>query len=311
MCKFIATAPADVTETLDIKSETSTDSTTTTIIPDTTTIFFIDSRHNEVDAKLPTTPSDIDEKIESIEADSDGRSSSLSSSTSETGSTTEIVRLDEFTENTTNRMDKLFSTAGHEETANSKISTQEPEEIDAEVKEIQKPTSKVEFERFVTEKKEEVNESTTKGFIESDFPSSTITSTEATPRLFVPSTDGTTTNSYNSSERTQAIDRIRKTMQAHVLRAILTLLSEARKQELEQTEENSQPEDQNVMESQITDESFSVISGGDYDSAENNDDEVTTDDAGKVITFDKKLQRYVYMDKEDYEVHYPVDYVSF
>lgn len=308
-----AAAPADVTEPVDIKSETLTVPTTTTDIPtDTTTGLFGDSRHNEVDAKLPTTTSDIDEKIESIEADSDVRSSSAS----ETISTTEIVHTDKFRESKTEEVDKFFKTAWHDETTISQISAQEPEEIETEVEKVQEPRSDVEFERFVTENGEEENESTTKGLDESALPSSTITSIEATPRLFVTSTDGTIsksmTESYNSSERAQAIDKIRKMMQAHVLRAILTLLSQARKQELEQIEENSQPRDQSVMESQITDESFSVLSEGDYDFSENNgDDEVTTDDDEKVIAFDKKLQRYVYMDKADYEVQHSADYVSF
>lgn len=283
MCCFTAAAPpADVSE-----SDITTDSTST-IVHDTTTIMS-DARQNEVDANFPkiddktTTLSDVDEKIGSIEADDEERSTQGEnvSSTEQSAklpldkSTTEVLEITASTEQHT-----TVSQMPREE----EVEAEEEDEYGEDVEEIEEPKSKAESERFATEAVEKVPPSTTTKIVPNDSTTSKIAHKVAVVPM--PAIEESTNKSATDNvERTKALHKIRNVLRAHILRTILTVLnSEAKQRQKSQTEEMHAQESQ-VVEEKLYGSGYDVSSGGD----------------DKVIAFDSNLQRYVYMDKGHYE----------
>lgn len=283
MCCFTAAAPpADVSE-----SDITTDSTST-IVHDTTTIMS-DARQNEVDANFPkiddktTTLSDVDEKIGSIEADDEDRSTQGENvfSTEQSAklpldkSTTEVLEITPSTEQHT-----TVSQMPREE----EVEAEEEDEYVEDVEEIEEPKSKAESERFATEAVEKVPPSTTTKIVPNDSTTSKIAHKVAVVPM--PAIEESTNKSATDNvERTKALHKIRNVLRAHILRTILTVLnSEAKQRQKSQTEEMHAQESQ-VVEEKLYGSGYDVSSGGD----------------DKVIAFDSNLQRYVYMDKGHYE----------
>lgn len=291
-------APADLGEseiTTDSTSSTfSLESTSTTFLPELTSTILsetsttiIDARQNEVDANFSngdekmTTLSDVDKKIESIEADFAERS-------------TVSQRVNDVDETTTEKEAVIKEKLLPDETVPEKISpsdesttifnkiTQQPE--DAE--EIQEPKNNKEFERFVTESEESTKEDSTTMKID---PTSSTIATRVV--LQQKPEHKSVMENPELTERAKALQQIKKMLKAHVLRAILTVLNEAKKRQIQE---------QHTSESQVVEEALYAFSGSECDCGEN--DDVSTDDSDKVIAFDKTLQRYVYKDKDDYEL---------
>lgn len=298
MWYFTIAAPADIEE-----KEFSTESTST-FLPETTTVIF-DSEQNEVDANFnnsdvkTTTMSDIDNKIDSIEADSRERSSERSSAFEENTSTQESVQLmDEFIETTTLDIEEpklpeteksIETSSQFEETTDSTNINQASKEIEAE--EIQEPTEHKKLERTAMESEEKPESTTIK--IETSSTTSEIT-TEKAIQESSPSNVKNGAESFSLAERTKALVELRKMLRAHALRTVLTLLNEAKKRQ------KSQAPQQQVLESQIFEDTVPASSFMSECGCDEND-EVSTSDEDKVIAFDKNLQRYVYMDKAEYE----------
>lgn len=283
MCCFTAAAPpADVSE-----SDITTDSTST-IVHDTTTIMS-DARQNEVDANFPkiddktTTLSDVDEKIGSIEADDEERSTQ-----GENVSSTEQSAKLPLDKSTTKVLEITASTEQHTTVSQmpreEEVEAEEEDEYVEDVEEIEEPKSKAESERFATEAVEKVPPSTTTKIVPNDSTTSKIAHKVAVVPM--PAIEESTNKSATDNvERTKALHKIRNVLRAHILRTILTVLnSEAKQRQKSQTEEMHAQESQ-VVEEKLYGSGYDVSSGGD----------------DKVIAFDSNLQRYVYMDKGHYE----------
>lgn len=302
MWHFTAAAPADGSE-----SEITTDSsstympeTTSIYLPETTIVYtttpLYDARQNEVDSKF-TTLSDIDEKIESIEADLDGRSTaSPESSTTEKNvaqpenltSTDNVLLMAELNESTTMEVEKSTNlateeTSNVEETTDFKEIAQQPEDVE----EIQEPMNNKKLESISTNESEGENFTTA----QSTQPPS-MTTLKAAPLLDA-GADNKTLATSDLTSRAKALQQIKRMLKAYTLRTLLTMLNDARKRQQSPTEE------QHAMESQVVEESIYAVSGSECECEQ--DDEVSTDDDDKVITFDKDSQRYVYADRGEHE----------
>lgn len=303
MWHFTAAAPADGSESEITTGSSSTymPETTSTYMPETTIVYtttsLYDARQNELDSKF-TTLSDIDEKIESIEADLGGRStmSPESSTTTEKNavqpenlfSTDNVLLMAELNESTTMEVEKSANlateeTSNVEETTDFKEIVQQPEDVE----ENQEPTSNKKLESISTNESEGENFSTTQS---AQPPSTTIL--KAAPILDA-GADNKTTAASDLTSRAKALQQIKRMLKAYTLRTLLTMLNDARKRQQSPTEE------QHAMESQVVEESIYGFSGSECECEQ--DDEVSTDDDDKVITFDKGLQRFVYTDREEHE----------
>lgn len=286
MCHFMTAAPADLGEseiTTESSSSTFLPESTSTTLPDTSTIV-MDARQNEVDAKFSngdeklTTLSDVDKKIESIEVDSNERSI-------ENQPVNGVEK--ETTENGAVITEKMLSGENTETTIFNEI-THQPE-----AEEIHELKNNNEFERFATKTEESINEESTTMKIDSSSKIATRVD------LLETSENKRFTENRELAERATALQQIKKMLKAHVLRAILTILNEVKKRQIQE---------QHTSESQVVEETIHAVSGSECDCGEN--DDVSTDDEGKVIAFDKSLQHYVYTDKDDYELLKPrSDYV--
>jgi transcriptional regulator of met regulon len=292
MCHFhfMTAAPADFAESEITTDSSSTTGLSSTILPDTSTTI-IDARQNEVDAKFSTgndqltTLSDVDKKIESIEADSNERSTESQPANDVEEDVTEkeaftMVKLLSDESVTTEKQFQIDTT-----TISNKITHQ--------AEEIQEPTNNNEFERFATETDENIKtESTTMKVDPSTSQIATKVVLQRKPE------DKNITEDSELTERAKALQQIKKMLKAHVLRAILTILNDAKKRQIQE---------QHTSESQVVEETLHAVSGSECEC----DDDVSTNDEDKVIAFDKNLQRYVYMDKLDYELlKTRSDYVS-
>lgn len=296
-CHVCKAAPGDLSE-----SPTTTDfnvpDTTTTMALVSTTDF--DTRQNEVDAKfanaeVDATESDINEKIESIENDDEKRSTeTLNENVSTTQSSTTLLLLDELNESTTPKGEDEES-ASDEPTTISNKNVKEPEAVE----EIREPNNNNKFERFATEAQQD--ESTTSS-TKISHPDSTIFEAATEGDVQQKSADAefseneTSTQSLQLLERTKALEPIRKVLKAHILRAIFTLLNQVKQRQQTLALEQQQ---QSVAESQVVEEILPPVSGSECDCGENED--VSTDDDGKVIAYDSASQKYVYMYLADYD----------
>lgn len=298
MWHFTAAAPADGSES---EITTFMPETTSTYLPETTIVYtttsLYDARQNEVDSKF-TTLSDIDEKIESIEADLGGRSTeSPESSTTEENvvqpenlpSTDNVLLMAELNESTTMEVEKSTNlateeTSNVEETTDFKEIAQQPEDVE----EIQEPMNNKKLESIFT------NESTGENFTTTQSTRPPSMTTLKAPPLLDAGADNKTTAASDLTSRTKALQQIKRMLKAYTLRTLLTMLNDARKRQQSPTEE------QHAMESQVVEESIYTVSGSECECEQ--DDEVSTDDDDdKVITFDKDAQQYVYTDREKHE----------
>lgn len=319
--QFIAAAPA--------KNEITTDVDTTTIASqeDITATPVIDTHQNEVDGKLSnddtrtTTLSDIDEKIENIELDY------VEKTTQEADALAQIKEIEpesieEETEDVSSFMATTSATISTttkylEET--STFDAREVEETTAttvderiarqseEIELIQelKNNNELEYltkgeddegeeeEEVETREDEEVSTSTTMSL---PLTTTSQITTELTQRS-VDLADKISTSVPELSERVKTLERIRNALRVHVLRTLLSLLSEARNRQNVQ--------ESHAMESQLIEEFVPAVgaiasSNSECDCGGENDD-VSTNDDDKIITFDKNLQRYVYKDEKDLE----------
>lgn len=289
-----AAAPADVTEYPDVsESEISTESTST-IVPDTTVVF--DSEQNEVDANLHNTDvkttilSEVDEIIKNIESESQEKSSEKSKLLDDIDDSPQVSEkiVNEFNE-TTVRSEHEESTEKSnaiEDTTVDRKMSQEPEEIEVEAEEVEEPTNNNKLEAVSSVSFEKLETTTIE---------STSTTSEKSLLQSSPSVMANGTKSSELEARTKMLVEIRKMLRAHLLRTVLTLLNEAKKRQPSQTLEH-----QHAMESQIVEETVPAFSGSECDCYEHSFD-VSTNDDDKVIAFDKNLNRYVYMDKAEYE----------
>lgn len=243
-------APADSGES-EITTTFLPESTSTTTLLETSTTV-IDAQHNELDAKFTngdeklTTTLDVDKKIESIEEDSDVRLTSI----------------------------QPIEKAVTEET-NDKTTLNAETTIEKKAEEFQEPKNNKKLERFVTETSGK-EESTT---MKIDPTSSTIATRVV---LQEKPEDKSVTENREMAERAQALMKIKKMLRAHVLRAVLTILNEARKRKIQE---------QYPSESQVVGKTIHM-SGSECDCREKSDF-----DDDKVIAFDKNLQHYAYIDK--------------
>lgn len=292
MCLYTTATPADVTE-----SDSTTDSTST--LPDSTTVLY-DSRQNEVDTKFlkgeetttSTTVSDVVEKIESIESDFAERAIKTSdddendfepesSHTTDESSTIEIDPDANLGSERISQMDKATTMTGITQKSRQSGETHEPEK-----------DSK--FERATNDEsdKEESTSVTTSSATQTTTSQvSTTSTTTAKPKLS-PAVKHDKEKS-ELTERAKTLQQIKQMLKAHVLRTVLTSLNEAKKRQQSQTQELL------TQESKVVEDSVHAASGHKCEYEENVD--VSTDDDDKIIAFDKDSQRYVYMDKEDYE----------
>lgn len=305
MCCFVVAAPTEESST-DFSTTYSID--TTTNLPETTsnlpdsTVTTLDPRQNEVDAKLAseaTTPFEIDEKIDSTD---DVERSTERQMLEDNPSTTERLSgllSDELNESSTseNEMSTTENLAIVEQTSALVKTTRVAEEAE----ETREPSNNNEFERFATEAEEAstttVMTTTTSEKIVSEEPTTEKTASEVFAQQ--KSADGEIkdeirTDGPELSEQRKALVQIKKILQAHVLKALVTLLNEVKQRQQVQAHE------QQTMESQVVEGSLHSSIGSDCACEEN--DEVSTSDDNKVIAFDKLQQRYVYMDKRDYEL---------
>lgn len=290
MCHVTMSAPGVVSE-----GETTAEFTST-YQPDTTTTSY-DARQNEIDAKFSngvetTTSSDIDGKIESIETDDAERSverqmpETVTENVSATESTTELL-LAELNESTTTEFASSTNTAPLVgETTLADESSQMPEAVE----EIQEPRNNKQLEELATRSEED--ESTTNAIDEASTTSKRTTEVALQQKSDVE--DEIKPEKSVADERSRVLLQIRKMLKAHVLRALLTLLNEAKKRQQLQIDE------QHVMESRVAEETFHSVSGSECECE--GTDEVSTNDDDKVIAFDENLQRYVYTDKQDYKL---------
>ena len=296
---FTATAPADVIEVVDISEREISTESTSTLLPDISTVVFdseqneVDTKFNEVDVKT-TTMSDIDSKIESIEAESQERTSEKSSEEEiSTQGTSMMINEPETTtpQLSNSEVFEIEKNSHSEETTECREITQASEELEAEVEEIQEPTENKNLERTAKESDERTETTTTESL------STTLQiSTE------VPLQESSVSDLMNATQiseveaRTKLLIEIRKMLRAHLLRKALTMLNEAKKRQLFQTPE------QHATESRIVEEIVPAFSGSECECDEQAD--VSSKDEDKVIAYDKNLHRYVYMDKMEYEQKY-------
>lgn len=316
MCCFVE---AILAESFEDSSTTYTDDTTT-FQPETTsylsetssslldtTITTLDPRQNEVDAKLtteanqPITVSEIDLKIDNIESERSTERQMLDGNPSTTEQLSRLL-LDELNESTTsdNKMSADSSSERHSIVEQTTTSLVESSQVAEDVEEIQEPKNDNEFERFATEAEEESTSTTTITVTAKQSVTEEPTEAKTEAEVFVQqkSYDGELkdeiiTDSPELSEKRKALLQIKNLLRAHILKTLLTLLNEVKQRQKMQAPE------QQTMESHVVEESLHSASSSDCKCEEN--DEVSTSDESKVIVFDKNQQRYVYMDKEDYE----------
>lgn len=303
MCYFTAAAPADISQPDDVnESEIFTESTST-YIPETTTIDF-DIRHNEVDAKLPkldettatmSTVPDVDRKIESIEADFEQRPTSEASTTVIEETSTQhqkIHEMEELNESTT--IENVKSRSLTTETTSTIEVRTVSKNIAQASEEVQDLKDEKEFEKLLEGFQDEL-ELTTKKTVESPSTTSEITTEDVSQQTVESENKVSKEVISDLTEKAKTLVRLRKLLRAHVLQAALTLLNEARKRQMANNQE------QHVMESQIVEETVHAASTSDCGCEEDDDDDVSVNHDDKIIAFDKDLQRYVYMDRADYE----------
>lgn len=304
MCFFTSATPADVTQHF------ATDSTPTMpdSTPDNSRLNEVDTKFLKDDEKATTTLSDIDKKINSIESDFVERTS-LTSDDDRNDFTTENSRtMDELNERTMRTDDPTTFTAGKTprlEVATDIITTsnaQEPEETEEpqylknDVKLEKFASKEVKLERVASSESEIKNESTTFATTQTmtTQPSTTSSTTaELSAQPKSSSADINDKGKTENEERAKSLQQIKQILKAHVLRTVLTALSEARKNQQSQTQELL------TQESQVVEDSMHAASRSKCEYEENAD--VSTDDDDKIIAFDKDSQRYIYMDKADYE----------
>jgi hypothetical protein len=249
----------------------------------------LDTRENEVDAKFSngeqrtTTVSEIDGKIESIESDDEERSTMLVSTTQQS--------RNELSESTTTEQSKTGAlstekTSEIEQTTLAGVNVQKAEAVE----EIREPRNNNEFERFATEAVDDESTKATKIVQIDSTTSKTATDAAVQQKSSVEATTEKSVTEKSEPESTKALQQIRKILRAHILRSLLILLNEAKQRQQSQTYEL------HAMESQVVEDKIHAVSGS------NANDEVSTSDNGKIIAFDSDSQRYVYMDKEDYEL---------
>lgn len=289
MWHFTAAAPADVIESAAVsETEISTESTST-LLPETMEAF--DYHQNEVDTVADvktTTMSDIDDKIVSINSDSQERSIVGSIAFEEDISTQIAVKLMEelqeaaTPELTASEMLVTEMSSNIETTTTESLEFAQPEEeVEAKVIEVQKSTENKKIETGVEDEEPELTtlEVTTDKTLQESSTSAVAVMNE--------------TDSSELAARRNILIEIRKVLRAHMLRTVLTLLNESKKRQTVKAPE------QHAMESQIIEQTVPAVYESECDCGER--DDVSTNDENKIIAFDQDLQRYVYMDKADFE----------